>query len=65
MTHVVRGLREKGLVTVQADLALHGIPDDRQVEQFGTLLLRGFLQPVKKTHGAVSSENADSLSCSR
>ncbi|MNN94987.1 hypothetical protein D3C81_2137210 [compost metagenome] len=56
-------MREKRPIAVEADLALQGIDDDRQVEQFVAFLLRGFLQGVKKTHDADSSETADSVNC--
>ncbi|MNG34027.1 hypothetical protein D3C84_1204220 [compost metagenome] len=65
MAHVVVGLSEKGAVTLQADLALEGVADDRQVEQLVAFLLCGFLQGVKKTHDADSSEKTDSVSCAR
>ncbi|MNK99719.1 hypothetical protein D3C87_1201290 [compost metagenome] len=65
MAHMVISLRQKGPVTCQADPALKRITNDRQVEQFHALVLRGFLQRVKKTHSADSSEKADSVNASR
>jgi hypothetical protein len=48
VAHVVVGLREKRPIAFQADLALQGITDDRQVEQLVAFLMRGFLQGVEK-----------------
>lgn len=42
----------------QADLAFHGITDDRRVEQCVAFLLGGFLQRVEKIHDEVSSLSA-------
>ncbi|MNO04314.1 hypothetical protein D3C81_2253090 [compost metagenome] len=65
MAHVVIGLSQKRPVTFQADLALKGVENDRQIEQRMTFLLRGCLQSVEKAHDADSSESADSDSCAR
>ncbi len=48
VTHVVVRLREKRPIAFQADLALQGVKNDRQIEQLVAFLMRGFLQGVEK-----------------